>query len=71
MQDRLLRQRLSRLETLLDSLGVRDRLVNNVEQCDFSKTIDYDQVHKQLDLQRDRSLKILKELVTDENQSII
>ena len=60
------RKRLSRLETLLDSLGISDRLVDDVSKCDFDARIDYDEVHKKLDALRERSLSILKELVTDE-----
>ncbi len=62
------RKRLSRLETLLSSLGIEDRLVDDVSKCDFNKTIDYDAVHQKLDEQRRQSLKILKELVSDEDR---
>lgn len=61
------RKRLSRLETLLSSLEIEGRLVDDVSKCDFSRSIDYDTVHRKLDEQRERSLKILKELVSDEN----
>ncbi len=61
------RKRLSRLETLLGSLGIEDRFVDDVSQCDFEKVIDYDAVHARLDEQRVYSLKILKELVSDED----
>lgn len=60
------RKRLSRLETLLDSLGISGRLIDDVEKCDFSVSIDYDEVHEKLDSLRQRSLSILKELVTNE-----
>ena len=60
------RGRLSRLETLLDALGITDRLVDNVESCDFGKKIDYDAVHEKLAAHRERSLNILKELVSHE-----
>lgn len=62
-----IRKRLSRLETLLGSLGIENRLVDDVSKCDFTKEIDYDAVHKKLKEQRDRSLRILKELINDEN----
>lgn len=61
------RGRLSRLETLLGSLGIENRLVSDVSQCDFNESIDYDRVHALLDRYRDRSLQILKELVNHEN----
>lgn len=60
------RKRLSRLETLLDSLGISDRLIDNVEKCDFSARIDYVEVNEKLDSLRQRSLSVLKELVTNE-----
>ena len=60
------RKRLSRLETLLDSLGISNRLIDDVEKCDFSDRINYDDVHEKLDALRERSLSILKELVTNE-----
>ncbi len=63
-----IKKRLSRLETLLSSLGIEDRFVENAAACDFSKTIDYDKVHALLDEQRERSLNILKELVSDDNK---
>ena len=59
------RKRLSRLETLLSALGIEDRLVDGVHACDFSRRIDYDRVHKRLDAERERSLRILKELLSD------
>lgn len=58
-----IKNRLSRLETLLGTLGLQDRLVEDPAQCDFTQQIDYDAVHAKLDRQREHSLKILKELV--------
>lgn len=60
------KKRLSRLETLLDDLGIEGRLVDSVEACDFTKTIDYDAVHARLDDLRARSVKILGELVNED-----
>lgn len=57
------RARLSRLETLLETLGLSDRLVEDVAQCDFSRPIDYAAVHTRLAAARERSLAILKELL--------
>ncbi len=61
------RKRLSRLETLLSTLGIEDRLVDNVSKCDFTRDIDYCAVHEKLDKEREQSLNILKELVSNEN----
>ena len=58
------KKRLSRLETLLDSLGISGRLIDDPEKCDFGDVIDYTAVHEKLDALRERSLSILKELVT-------
>ncbi len=62
------KKRLSRLETLLDSLGIENRLVDDVSKCDFGAKIDYDEVHRRLDEKREQSLKILKELVSNEDK---
>ena len=60
------RKRLSRLETLLDDLGISDRLVDSEKDCDFTKHIDYDAVHARLSELRARSLKILGELINED-----
>lgn len=57
------RERLSRLETLLESLGLCDRIVDSVEACDFTKKIDYTGVQQNLQNQREKSLRILRELL--------
>ncbi len=59
------KKRLSRLETLLGDLGIEGRLVESVQACDFQKNIDYDAVHARLSEQRERSLRILGELIHD------
>ena len=60
------KKRLSRLETLLGDLGIEGRLVESVADCDFGKDIDYDAVHARLTQQRERSLKVLGELINDD-----
>lgn len=57
------RERISRLETLLESLGLSDRIVDSAEACDFTKKIDYTAVQQSLQEQRARSLRILQELL--------
>ncbi len=62
------KRRLSRLETLLDSLGISDRIIDDVEKCNFNDEIDYEAVHEKLDALREQSLKILKEVVSNDNE---
>lgn len=57
------RERISRLETLLESIGLSDRIVENTEACDFKKKIDYTAVQQNLQKQRERSLHILENLL--------
>ena len=57
------KQRLSRLETLLESLGLRDRIVESPAECDFTKEIPYDAVQQRLQSLREESLAMLKEVV--------
>lgn len=56
------RNRLSRLETLLGTLGLEDRMVDSAAQCDFDVEIDYEEVHRKLAAERERCLGVLKEL---------
>lgn len=57
------KQRLSRLETLLESLGLQDRIVESPAECDFTKEIPYDAVQQRLQSLREESLAMLKEVV--------
>lgn len=54
------RQRISRVETLLESLGLQDRIVESQEACDFSRPIAYEEVWRRLDALREESLAALK-----------
>ena len=62
------RARISRVETLLSTLGLSDRIVDNIEDMDFSKPIDYKAVHEKLATERETSLAILKELCHDDSE---
>lgn len=57
------KERLSRLETLLKKLGLEERLVESTQECDFQKSIDYNKVHEKLDVERENALKVLKEIL--------
>lgn len=59
------KQRLSRLETLLESLGLRERIVESPAECDFTKKIAYDAVQKRLQNLREDSLAALKKLLAE------
>lgn len=54
------RERLSRLETLLQNLGIEDRIVENVAQCDFSKEIDYVRVQERLEGLQEHAMEVLR-----------
>lgn len=54
------RERLSRLETLLQNLGIEDRIVENVAQCDFSREIDYICVQERLERLQEHAMKVLR-----------
>lgn len=55
--------RLSRLETLLEQLGISDRLVEDPEQCDFTKSIDYPAVQERLSRLREHSMACLRKML--------
>lgn len=57
------RQRISRVETLLESLGLQDRIVESQEACDFSRPIAYEEVWRRLDALREESLAALKKVL--------
>lgn len=56
--------RISRVYTLLNTLGLKDRIISSIDQCDFQKHIDYNAVQKELDKARSISLNILKKAVS-------
>lgn len=58
------KKRLSRLSTLLTTLGLEDRIVETASDFHPETMIDYDLVHDKLNAERDRSLNILKELLS-------
>ncbi len=58
------KKRLSRLSTLLTTLGLEDRIVETASDFHPEAMIDYDLVHNKLIAERDRSLNILKELLS-------
>lgn len=58
------RERISRLETLLETLHLENRIVDHIDACDFTTGINYDEVRPLLDGQRAHSLHILQELLS-------
>lgn len=58
------KERLSRVETLLSSLEISNRIINNADECKFEEIIDYEIVHKRLREQRDVSLVVLREMLS-------
>lgn len=58
------KERLSRLETLLENLGIKNRVIESVEECEFKNQIDYVGVQERLSCLRSQSLEILKEILS-------
>lgn len=56
------KKRLSRVETLLKTLGIEDRIIEKTSNYDFNKVINFEDVNKRLETTRNKSLKILEEL---------
>lgn len=52
----------SRLENILDLFDLRDRLIDNIG-ADYDRPIDYDRVNKILELEREKSINYLKEII--------
>ncbi len=52
----------SRLENLLDLMNLRDRVIDNVGS-DYNKSIDWDNVNKIIDKEREKSMNYLKEII--------
>lgn len=50
----------SRFESLLSTFGLQDRLVNEFDQVDLNKTIDYDYVYSVLRAKREEAISFLQ-----------
>jgi hypothetical protein len=53
----------SRVKDLLNSLSLNDRYVDNVNNVDFSISIDYEQVNNKLSILKDNSISFLKKSI--------
>ena len=58
-------KRLGRVKTLLDSLGLNDRIIRDVRDCDFSRRIDWSSVDDKLCRMREGSLEVLKAVLSN------
>lgn len=58
-----IKKRISRISTLLKRLGMQNRIVYSIDECNFSDIIDYDHVQQQLDEARAESLAELTKAV--------
>ncbi len=52
----------SRLENILDLFNLRDRLIDNIGN-DYDRLIDYEFVNKILEIEREKSINYLKEII--------
>jgi hypothetical protein len=53
----------SRVKDLLNSLSLNDRYVDNVNNVDFSISIDYEQVNNKLSILKENSISFLKKSI--------